>query len=57
MLRLDALCVSILSASYSLEKNSESGGRVTNFRDEVRTCTRLVHVISRLISLISRLMF
>ena len=44
--------VSIWSASYSLKKNSGLGGGVTSFRDQVRTCTRLVHVISRLISLL-----
>jgi len=49
--------VSILSTSYSLENNSGSSGGVTNFRHQARTCTGLVHVISRLLSLISRLMF
>ena len=39
------------------KKNSDSGGGVTNFRNQAWTCTRVVHVISRLISLISRLMF
>ena len=48
-------CVIILSALYSLEKNLGSGGGVTNFRDQTRTCTGLMHVISQLISLISRL--
>ena len=38
--------VSILSALYSLEKNTGSGGVVTSFRDQIRTCTGLVHVIS-----------
>jgi len=42
--------VSILSASYSLEKNSDSGGGVTNFRDQAQICTGLVHVISRLVN-------
>jgi len=51
------LTVSILSASYSLEKNSGLEGGVTNFRDQTRTCTELVLIISRLINLISRLMF
>jgi len=31
--------VNILSASYLLEKNSGSGGSVTNFRDQTRVCT------------------
>ena len=31
--------VSILSASYLLEKNTGSGGGVTSFRDQVRKCT------------------
>jgi len=31
--------VSILSASYSLEKNSGSGKDVTNFKNRARTCT------------------
>jgi len=44
--------VSILSVSYSSEKNTGSGGGVTSFRDQARTCTGLVHVISRLISLL-----
>jgi len=37
--------VSILSASYSLEKNSDSGGGVTNFRNWAQTGTWLVHII------------
>jgi len=37
MFNLDS--VSNLSASYSLERNSGSGGGVTNFRDQARTCT------------------
>ena len=36
--------VSILSASYSLEKNSCSGGGVTSFTDQARICTDFVHV-------------
>jgi len=44
--------ISILSASYSLEKNTCSGGGVTSFRDRAQTCTGFVHVISRLISLL-----
>ena len=43
------------SASYSLEKNSGSDGGVTSFTNQARTCTCIVHVISRLIGLISRL--
>jgi len=39
--------VSIWSVSYSLE-NSSSGGGVTNFTNQARTCTGNVHVISRL---------
>ena len=35
----DAINVSILSVSYSLEKNSGPGGGVTNFREQARTCT------------------
>ena len=46
--------VSILSALYSLEKNYVSGGGVTSFINQARTCTGIVHVISRLIDLISR---
>ena len=49
--------VSILSVTYSLEKNLRSDRGVTNFRDQAQTCTRLVHVIRRLINLISGLMF
>jgi len=52
---LIAISVSILSASYSLEKNTDSGGGVTS--DQARTCTWLVHVISRLISLLVDLWF
>jgi len=33
--------VSILSFSYSLEKNLGLGGGVTNFRNQARTCTDL----------------
>ena len=51
---MDAHDVSIWSASYSLEKNLGSGGGVTSFTNQVRTCTDIVHVISRLIGLISR---
>ena len=40
--------VSIMNASYSLEKNSGSGGGVTNFRGQAQTCTGLVHIITRL---------
>ena len=40
--------VSSLSASYSLEKNTGSNRDVTSFTDQARTCTRLMHVISRL---------
>ena len=47
--------VSIWSASYSLEKNSDSGGDVTSFTNQARVCTGIAHVINRLISLISRL--
>ena len=47
--------VSIRSASYSLEKNSSSDGGVTNFTNQARMCICIVHVISRLIGLISRL--
>ena len=47
--------VSIRSASYSLEKNSGSGGGVTSFTNQARTCKDIVHVISQLIGLISRL--
>ena len=49
--------VSILSAPYSLKKNSGLGEGVANFRDQGRTCIGLMHIISRFISLISRLMF
>jgi len=42
--------VSILSVSYSLEKNSGSGGDVTNFKNQGWTCAWLVNVISRLIN-------
>ena len=35
--------VSIWSASYSLEKNSGSGGAVISFTDQARTCTCIVH--------------
>ena len=47
--------ISIQSISYSLEKNSGSGGGVTNFTDQTRSCRGIVHVISRLIGLISQL--
>ena len=47
--------VSIWSASYLLEKNSGLGGSVTSFTNQARTCTDFVHVINRLIGLISRL--
>ena len=47
--------VSILSASYSLEKNSGSGGGITSLINQARTCTSIVRIISRLIGLISRL--
>jgi len=47
--------VSIWSALYSLEKNLSSGGGVTSFTNQTRTCTSIVHVISRLIGHISRL--
>jgi len=47
--------VSIWSASYSLEKNSNSGGDVTSFTNQTETCSCIVHIISRLIGLISRL--
>jgi len=46
--------VSILSASYSLEKNQGSSGGVTRFRDHARISTGFVHVIRRLIGFISR---
>jgi len=46
--------VSILSASYSLEKNQESGGAIISFRDHAWTCTCFMHVLSRLIDFISR---
>jgi len=36
--------VSIWSASYSLEKDQGSGGDVTRFTDQARTCTCFVHV-------------
>jgi len=49
--------VTILSVSYSLEKNSYLGGGVTKFRDQTRTCTKLVHIISRLINQTSRPIF
>ena len=49
-------CVSILSVSYSLKKNTGSGGGVTSIRDQAQICARLVHIISRLITLFSRLM-
>ena len=38
------LPVSIRSASYSLEKNQESGGDITSFRNQARTCTGSVHI-------------
>jgi len=38
--------VSILSASYSLEKNTGKGEGVKNFKNQTRTCTELVLVIS-----------
>ena len=41
------ITVSIWSASYSLEKNSDSGGEVTSFTNQARTCTCTVHVISQ----------
>ena len=47
--------VSIWSVSYSLEKNSGSGGDVTNFINQARTCIDIVHVISRLLGLSCRL--
>jgi len=47
--------VSILSTSYSLEKNQGSGGGVTNTRGHARTCTGFVQIISRIIDFISRL--
>ena len=47
--------VSILSTSYSLEKNQGSGGGVTNTIGHARTCTGFVHIISRIIGFISRL--
>jgi len=40
--------ISIWSASYSLEKNPGSGGGVTSFTNQARTCTSIVHIISRL---------
>ena len=42
-------------ASYSLKKNQGSGGGITNFRDQARKCIYFVHVVNRLIGLISRL--
>ena len=48
-------CVTIWSASYSLEKNSGSYRGVTSFTNQTRTCTYIVYVIGRLIGLISRL--
>jgi len=48
--------VRILSVSYSWEKSSGSGEGVANFRNQAQACTKLVHVISRLISLIDRLL-
>ena len=47
--------VSTWSASYSLEKNSVSGGGITNFTNQARICTDIMNIISRLIGLISRL--
>ena len=47
--------VSIWSASYSLEKNSASGGGVTSFTSQAQTCISIVQVIIQLIGLISRL--
>jgi len=49
------LDVSIWSASYSLEKNSGSGEGVISFTNQAWTCTSIVHVISQLIGVISRL--
>jgi len=37
------ITVSIWSATYSLKKNSDSGGGVTSFPDQARTCTSIVH--------------
>ena len=42
-MRAQVKYVSIWSDSYSLEKNSSSGGGVTNFRDQARTCTSIVN--------------
>ena len=56
-LSMSAQFISVLSILYSLEKNSCSDGDITNFRDPAQTCAGFVHLISRLISLISRLMF
>jgi len=53
--RVKVEIVSILSASYSLEKNQESGGGIISFRDHAWTCTCFMHVLSRLIDFISRL--
>ena len=47
--------VNIWSVSYSLEKNSVLDGGVTSFTNQARTCTGIVHIISWLIGLISRL--
>ena len=47
--------VNIWSGSYSPEKNLGPGGSVISFTNQVRTCTDIVHVISRLIGIISRL--
>jgi len=47
--------VSIWNASYSLEKNSILDGGVTSFTNQARMYTDIVHVISRLIDLISQL--
>jgi len=46
---------SIWSASYSLEKNLGSGKDVSSFTNQAWACIGIVHVISRLIGLISRL--
>ena len=57
ILNIRHIFVSFLSVSYSLKKNSGSGGGVTNLKDQARTCTELVYAISRLIRFINRLMF
>jgi len=38
--------------SFPLEENLGSGGGATSFTNQARTCTNIMHVISRLIGLI-----